>query len=223
MPDLLFPDRGSASLTLAFHARAAWCHRVSVREALERGNDTCCFCSTRIPAWMEVHHLNGIHDDWRTENLVPICHFCHLAQHPAQPGFARRDFPLEILWWPELTQPAIMAFAWSVAWLGACAAQREELAATIGDHLKAVRTELSRRAQHGRAAAGTALPADLLAAAGEEEPQHWRNLRFFPVEVRSTGQHSAVVHRWLAGGPDSFPLSSVTGNAVRKGELCVLQ
>ena len=154
--------------------------------------------------------MNGIHADWRTENLAPICHFCHLAQHPAQPGFGRRDFPLEIVWWPELTQPAIMAFAWSIAWLEACAAQQEEEeAGAIEDYLNSVATELSRRARHGRAAAGTALPADLLSAAGEEEPRHWQNLRFFPVEVRGSGRHSAALCRWLAGGLDAFPLGSV--------------
>ncbi len=155
--------------------------------------------------------MNGNHDDWRVENLAPICHFCHLARHPAQPGFGRGEFPLEIVWWPELTQAAIMAFSWSIFWLRALAQQDDDVAGKVGACLNGVSNEISRRTRQGREAGGARLPADLLSAAGEEEPAHWQSLRFLPVEIRSSGQRwqSAELHRFLAGGFDRFPLVSV--------------
>ncbi len=157
---------------------------------------------------MEVHHRNGRHDDWRAENLVPICHFCHLVRHPAQPGFGRREFPLEIVWWPDLTQAAIMSFAWAIAWMHANTAQREEGGRT-DDYLKSLALEVSRRARRGRTAAGTALPADLLQAARPVEPGHWRSLRFWPVELRSPGRSGPGIHRWVASRLDHFPINSI--------------
>ena len=167
---------------------------------------------------MEVHHRNGRHDDWRAENLVPICHFCHLVRHPAQPGFGRREFPLEIIWWPDLTQAAIMSFAWAIAWMHANTAQREEGGRT-DDYLKSLALEVGRRARRGRTAAGTALPADLLQAARPVEPEHWRALRFWPVELRSPGRSGPGIHRWVASRLDHFPINSILHISSKEFEL----
>ncbi len=208
---MLFPGRDTACLSLAFHARGAWSNRNAVKAALEAGNDTCAKCQTRIPGWMEIHHLNLCHSDWRQENLVPICHFCHLAEHPAQPGFARNDHPLRIIWWPELTQQAIMACAWSLAWMRGYSLQAEEsVAGRINRYLQELTAELARRQK----AAGSPHPADFLAAAARPPPPAWSSLRFFPAEVLEAGSGSLPMRgpqlrRWLPTGMDDVSLSQV--------------
>ena len=219
----LFPDRAAAVLTLAFHARLAWQHREAVSRALRRDDDTCCRCATRIPGWMEIHHRDGNHRDWREENLAAICHFCHLACHPAQGGYERAEFPLEMTWWPEVTQGAISAFTWAVIWLQAALGpqvEAEEAAARLTDEippeglstrlagfLKEISGELMSRRAVGLGVInriGTASPSDLLSSLlpTEPEPDRWAELRFLPTHLRkaTVAAGPGQIHRVLSGG-----------------------
>ena len=221
----LFPDRVAASITLAFHARLAWRHREAVSRALRRDNDTCCRCATRIPGWMEIHHLDGNHRDWRQENLAPICHFCHLMQHPAQLGYEDGEFPLEITWWPEVTHAAISAFTWSVVWLQTALWARvdaeqaeaddpEPDGSSLADRLAGYLREVTGEAQRRRAlllhrhdsdvSAMPKFPSEMLSALlpGEPEPEHWQELRFLPTHLRraSVQLGPGHIHRVLSGG-----------------------
>ena len=208
---MLFADRRSACLSLAFHAAGAWRHRPAVAQALRVGRETCCECLTRVPGWMEIHHRDD-HGDWSPANLAPICAFCHLAKHPAQPGFDRNDCPLRLIWWPELTQSAVMAFAWSIVRMRSHSLQAEDAeSGRINRYLQELTGELGRRESAGLKAAGSAYPADLLAAA-DDPPATWSGLRFFPTDVLASGptpSEGPVLRRWLPSGMDRFPLVEI--------------
>lgn len=50
---------------------------------LQRDNYTCQYCGhyavRRI--YQEVHHINGDHSRNEEDNLITVCHFCHMPQH----------------------------------------------------------------------------------------------------------------------------------------------
>lgn len=50
--------------------------------ALLRTTTTACFfCGFVDGRYMEVHHVNGDHNDWNKSNVVPACTLCHRVNH----------------------------------------------------------------------------------------------------------------------------------------------
>lgn len=41
----------------------------------------CCFCGFKDGAFLELHHINGDHDDYSSDNLDTICSLCHRTLH----------------------------------------------------------------------------------------------------------------------------------------------
>ncbi len=210
---MLFPDPVNAAVPLCLHAERAWTHRRAVSDALRRGRQRCHDCGTAVPGWMEIHHLDDDHGNWAAGNLVPICQFCHLARHPAQPGLAEMD-PLRVIWWPELTQRAVCSMAWASAWLLTICADAS--AAGVIDARTAaleclrdqIIVELNRRLQAAERVIGTASPAAMLNVAVRRagEPESWHHLRWWP-EAGSDINGDLI--RWLPGtGLSAVPVSS---------------
>lgn len=50
-------------------------------DLLREYESSCYFCGFVDGRYMEVHHLNGDHTDFRPENQVPACTLCHRTQH----------------------------------------------------------------------------------------------------------------------------------------------
>ncbi len=199
---LLFPHPDTACVTLAFHAAAAWPRRKRVREVLEQGGERCRLCGTRVAGWMEIDHLNRDHSDWRRENLAPVCHFCHLTQHPVQTGFGDGDHPVEVIHWPEITQTALCALAWAAVRTAvredeAATAARPEEARALKTVLTQTREEIRRRKRTASQLA-PAKPQALLTMAVRAggEPQAWSGLRWWPAAAEDNGE----LFRWLPGG-----------------------
>ncbi len=69
---------------------------------------------------MEIDHADSDHENWDVANLRPICHICHLAKHPVQPGISH-FYPLRPIFLPELSQSLVSALAWSIIWGQQCA------------------------------------------------------------------------------------------------------
>ena len=225
---LFDPDRPElALLTLQRHARGAARNAKAVRAALEAGDHTCRGCAMHMPGWMEIHHADGDHDNWDASNLQPICHFCHLLEHPVQPG-SEADAPMRPLWWPDIAPPELMALAWAALWLADVCddANRTETTADdgarlqLGLHARPLRslldlleTEISRRAELAVSVAGTASvgalleAADQRARAGEPEPDEWDGLRLWPAAVCAGKRRSLLgAVRVAAPWPATVPL-----------------
>jgi intracellular multiplication protein IcmJ len=76
------------------------------RAILARDDHTCQFCGHRAQDWQEVFHLNGDHEDWRSENLVTSCLICHGSQHLGRPTI---DEEFILIWLPEMSQGVLNA------------------------------------------------------------------------------------------------------------------
>lgn len=84
---------------------------VTHKKIFERWKFACVGCGFVDRAHLEVHHLDGDHKNDSPENLVPICHFCHLTQHI---GLAGKNGEATIIWLPEIEQAALSHVARTV-------------------------------------------------------------------------------------------------------------
>ena len=116
---MLFSNPDTAAISLQFHAIRCWEHRDTVHEVFRTCDWTCGTCGTALPHFMEIDHCDDDHENWCPANLRPICHFCHLAKHPAQPGIGHFDLLRPILL-PEMSQAEISALGWAVIWGDIC-------------------------------------------------------------------------------------------------------
>ena len=174
-------------LSLMRHAEQAWLHRGAVRRALAEGGHRCHRCRTSIPGWMEIDHLSGDHSDWRAGNLAPICHFCHLALHPAQPGLGD-DPPLAPIHWLGLSQPRISSLGWALVWLRTALvdldpSDRADLTQAVESVLGQAHSEIEARLSPARDLLPSPIRPDgmlnALARLGAE-PARWRDLFWWP-------------------------------------------
>ena len=222
---MVFPQPSTAMLTLAFHAEQAWRHRDAVRSTLSKGDNRCCRCSTRIPGWMEIEHADGDHFNWQPENLVPICHFCHLQAHPVQP--LDDEDTLFLIWLPKISQNAVTALAWAMIWL--LRAQTEAETAGIyqpGAMLNARSLSLLQSSLKGeidaleRAAGrvtGMARPDAMLNISQRhgEEPACWKGLRWWP----GAASGRSVLKRWVpCKGLETISADVVGAYLFRQGQ-----
>ena len=145
---------------------------------------------------MEIHHVNDRHEDWSEQNLAAICHYCHLARHPLQPGVAHEDHPLRMMWWPDVPQVTLNTLAWTAVWLAETVADLVEVQASAEEtrynidpgqaeaHLKSFRAELERREEKAARLTGT-WHIDVLfeicnRLSGSDGGHGQQNLRFWP-------------------------------------------
>lgn len=69
-----------------------------LRSSVE-SNSVCCFCGFPDHFFLEVHHVDGDHDNHHHENLRYICTLCHRLQHLGWVGVANLG---KIIYLPEL-------------------------------------------------------------------------------------------------------------------------
>lgn len=57
-------------------------HRERYLNSREEDADICEDCGERVSedAWVEVHHIDGDYRNGANENLVAVCHHCHLMR-----------------------------------------------------------------------------------------------------------------------------------------------
>ncbi len=191
---LLFPhDPAIASLGAADHLWRAQPYLEICRMVLDRDHHTCIDCGIRIPGWMEIHHVNQDHDDFRRENLTAICHFCHLLHHPLQFGHFDHEPPLVLLRWPGIEQAKLQNLAWLLLYFehGYELKEYDEVNTekallhqvsypAIENHIKEIRKELELRQNKVGKWGGVTLASMLEYALQEGEPESWSELRFFP-------------------------------------------
>ncbi len=60
------------------------------RRILIRDDHTCRFCGLRSQKYMEVHHVDGNHENNDESNLITVCPFCHSVFHVGLTGIQRR-------------------------------------------------------------------------------------------------------------------------------------
>ena len=214
---MLFPAPETAMLSLMRHAEQAWLHRGAVRRALADGGRRCHRCRTSLPGWLEIDHLSGDHSDWRAGNLAPICHFCHLALHPAQPGLGD-DPPVAPIHWPGMDQRRVSALCWALVWLRAAhfdldRSANDDLAQAVQSVLGQAHSEIEARFAPARDLLPSPIRPDgmlnALARLGAE-PSGWRDLLWWPEAAtppppgRSSGGGGGIL-RWTPGrGIDSI-------------------
>jgi len=114
-----------ASIDSRQHSILATLYPDEHRQALQRGKWICCDCGISMPGWMEVHAVNGNHFDMASDNLVPICHYCHLARHPVA---AARTGALTPIWWAEMSQAGVNRLAWALMAVDEMARKKSGLA-----------------------------------------------------------------------------------------------
>jgi hypothetical protein len=73
-------------------------HRDSV---LLRDDYTCQGCGFRSLHFMEIHHINHDHNNWRTANLATLCPLCHQVFHPNTASLSDGAY---LAWVPEVSQ-----------------------------------------------------------------------------------------------------------------------
>lgn len=74
------------------------------QKVLDRDNYKCQYCGFRARAYQIVHHLNGVPDDHRMENLTTTCQACNCIVHC---GFASAKGWLTLIKTP-MSQTAIV-------------------------------------------------------------------------------------------------------------------
>lgn len=62
---------------------------------------TCQGCGLRCDRYLEVHNIDGDHDNNSMENRTALCPLCHQVFHPIQ---ARITSAGDLIWFPELSQ-----------------------------------------------------------------------------------------------------------------------
>lgn len=222
---MVFPKPSTAMLTLAFHAEQAWRNRNAVERALSKGDHRCCRCSTRIPGWMEVEHADSDHFNWRTENLVPICHFCHLQAHPVQP--LDDEDTLLLIWLPKISQNAVTALAWAMIWLRRAQTEAEtagisQPGAMLNAHSlsllhSSLTGEIDALERAAGAVTGLAGPGAMLNISHRNggEPASWKGLRWWP--GAATGR--SVLKRWVpCKGLETISADVVGAYLFRQGQ-----
>jgi len=71
---------------------------------------TCHVCGVRLEGLMEVDHLKG-HRCSSSEEIAPICQFCHDLKHPLWAMARKRAFPVYA---PGIDQVDLTRFAWTL-------------------------------------------------------------------------------------------------------------
>ena len=93
-----------------FHSQLAARRAGETVKCLRRDNWRCHVCGIRIPECMEVDHVQE-HVPGDAASLKTICQFCHDLRHPVWAGSRGR---LQIIWAPDVSQPALTRIAWAV-------------------------------------------------------------------------------------------------------------
>ena len=79
-------------------------YRAIAPKALAEHQYTCQFCELQCRGAIEVHHIDGRHENNDRSNLVPACRMCHLAHHIGFVGAMNAGL---LVYLPELSQAAL--------------------------------------------------------------------------------------------------------------------
>src|SRR5688572_6597199 len=71
---------------------------------LKRDDHTCQCCGFRSEKYQDVLHINGDARDWRDENVLTTCIFCHQCFDLMKTGQVRAGM---LIWLPEISQPVL--------------------------------------------------------------------------------------------------------------------
>ncbi|TES65678.1 hypothetical protein E2P84_36735 [Burkholderia cepacia] len=79
---------------------------------LERQKHQCYFCGHKQHGWMQVHHMNCVHDDNSPENLKVVDFMCHAVNHLWLAGKPRgkRGRGGQIIYLPGVSQTLLNRF-----------------------------------------------------------------------------------------------------------------
>ena len=97
------------SLGIRDHAKLNRLNSERVAQALRDGQWSCHICSTHIPEFMEIDHLDG--HTVSAKNIKPICQFCHNLKHPL---WAAARGKISLIYAPDLSQAELHRICWSV-------------------------------------------------------------------------------------------------------------
>lgn len=53
----------------------------AARDNINESTDGCCFCGFKDGQYLELHHIDGDHDNFDEKNLRLICTLCHRLKH----------------------------------------------------------------------------------------------------------------------------------------------
>ena len=89
------------SLEKSIHCTDQYVSLMKSQRAVMSDNSVCCFCGFPDRHFLEIHHVNGDHNDYAPENLRYICTLCHRLQHLGWVGVANLG---KIIYIPSLIE-----------------------------------------------------------------------------------------------------------------------